>query len=119
MNYYKTSFIIALILISVAAISHQEQVVVGQPVTDTQKTLCDSNPSSSLISGAIEQAQGADFFVECAANNLIVLLFPEVNSKWGFSAADYIMSRSNYTIEDVETFGLPGEANTRMIMSSK
>jgi hypothetical protein len=47
------------------------------------------------------------------------LLFPEVNSKWGFSAADYIMSRSNYTIEDVETFGLPGEANTRVIMSTK
>src|SRR5215207_9926497 len=79
MNYYKTSFIIALILISVAAISHQEQVVVGQPVTDTQKTLCDSNLSISLISGAIEQAQGADFFVECAANNLIVLLFPVYN----------------------------------------
>lgn len=113
------SLIIALILTSVAAISYQEQVVAGQPASEEQETLCDANPSSTLISGAIEQAQGADFFVECAANNLIVLLFPEVNSKWGFSAADYIMSRSNYTIEDVETFGLEQPINTRVIMSSK
>jgi hypothetical protein len=100
------------------AVFLQQDFATGQSSANTQDTLCDSNQSNPLISGAIKQFQG-DFLVECAANNVIVLLIPEVNSKWGFSAADYIMSRSNYTIEDVETFGLPGEANTRIIMSTK
>lgn len=118
MEYCRIFFILVLMLTPITAMFLQQDFATGQSSANTQDTLCDSNQSNPLISGAIEQAQG-DFFVECAANNVIVLLFPEVNSKWGFSAADYIMSRSNYTIEDVETFGLSGEANTRIIMSTK
>jgi hypothetical protein len=119
MNYYKKSIIMVLILTySVAATSQLGHSAMGQSGANATGTLCDSNQSSSLISGVQEQAQG-DFSVECASNNSIILSFPDANSESGLSAADYIMSRSNYTIDDVILSEVGSETYIRVIMSSK
>ncbi|CAN5240645.1 hypothetical protein BH18THE2_BH18THE2_41490 [soil metagenome] len=77
---------------------------------DTNATVCDSQKGSSLVSG-LGSIISAEVSVECATNNMIILVFGEVASELGWNAIEYFKTKGNFTLDDITTSGMGSQGN--------